>query len=302
MLVVRLAEGLVLAVLLPLCFARIRRSDRASAALAGIYALYTILPLYERWQAWCAALVSALCAPVVRRRLVAPPPAAVRPEPAAVEGAGQAGAGAGESSAQAAGAGAGGNVAQAGTGAAESAAQAGAGAAQSAAQPDVRASRAAAAVRSLARSPYPLLLLPAVFGAVSVGGSGLWRTLWHAGCDDRLAVTVNGTAAAVFVGGLVTGVILHRFSSVTANRAQAVLGAGTLLGWLERMLYFSFLLAGQPTAAAFALTAKSAARFPALQRDEEGLAEYYLIGSLSSLVLAVITALLTRLALGLAAV
>ena len=291
MLVVRLAEGLVLAVLLPLCFARIRRSDRASAALAGLYALYTILPLYERWQAWCAALVSALCAPVVRRRLVAPPRAAARPEPAAAaEVAAQAGAGAGES------------PAQPGVGAAQDPAQAGAGAAQSAAWPGVRASRVAAAVRSLARSPYPLLLLPAVFGAVSVGGSGLWRTLWHAACDDRLAVTVNGTAAAVFVGGLVTGVILHRFSSVTANRAQAVLGAGTLLGWLERMLYFSFLLAGQPTAAAFALTAKSAARFPALQRDEEGLAEYYLIGSLSSLVLAVITALLTRLALGLAAV
>lgn len=115
-------------------------------------------------------------------------------------------------------------------------------------------------------------------------------------------MVLNGVVASVFVGGLVTGLILRRFSSVTANRAQAVLGAGTLLGWLERMLYFSFLLAGQPTAAAFALTAKSAARFPALQRDEEGLAEYYLIGSLSSLVLAVVVALLTRLALGMAAV
>lgn len=293
MLVVRLAEGLVLAVLLPLCFARIRRSDRASAALAGVYALYTILPLYERWQAWCAALVSALCAPAVRRRLVAPPRAAARPQPPPAQApARQEGAVPGEEAAQ--------QAAQAPT---QGAAQPGAQSAQGAARKGApRARRAAAAVRAVARSPYPLLLLPAVFGAASVGGSGLWRTLWHAGCDDRLAVTVNGTVAAVFVGGLVTGVILHRFSSVTANRAQAVLGAGTLLGWLERMLYFSFLLAGQPTAAAFALTAKSAARFPALQRDEEGLAEYYLIGSLSSLVLAVITALLTRLALGLAAV
>jgi hypothetical protein len=151
------------------------------------------------------------------------------------------------------------------------------------------------------RNPIPLLALPAVFGAVALGGVGLWHALWRGLLDDRLAVTVNGTAAAVFVGGLVTGLILRRFSSVTIGRAQAVLGAGTLLGWLERMLYFSFLLAGQPTAAAFALTAKSAARFPALQREEEGLAEYYLIGSLSSLVVAAVTALLTRLALGMAA-
>ena len=257
MLVVRLAEGLVLAVLLPLCFASVRGSNRASAMLAGVYALYTILPLYERWQAWGAALISMVCAPLVRSRLVSAPAPVARPEGAEAQ------------------------------------------------EPEASATvpaRIAAAARSVARSPFPLLVLPAVFGASAVGGTGLWRTLWREACNNRLAVTVHGVAAAVFVGGLVTGLILRRFSSVTANRAQAVLGAGTLLGWLERMLYFSFLLAGQPTAAAFALTAKSAARFPALQREEEGLAEYYLIGSLSSLVVAVVTALLTRLALGLAAV
>lgn len=290
MLVVRIAEGLVLAVLLPLCFARIRSSDRASAILAGVYALYIILPLYERWQAWCAALISALCAPLVRRRAVGEPSAtgaaaaarSVAMEGAAVENA------ASHPAVEAVEGGA-------GIAAAESAAE-------PAAAPSPPRARSALAGRSLARSPYPFVLLPAVFGAVSVGGFGLWRGLWDAARDDRLAVVVNGVAASVFVGGLVTGVILRRFSSVTTNRAQAVLGAGTLLGWLERMLYFSFLLAGQPTAAAFALTAKSAARFPALQRDEEGLAEYYLIGSLSSLVLAVVTALLTRLALGMDAV
>ena len=276
MLVVRLAEGLVLAVLLPLCFARIRRSDWASAMLAGVYALYTILPLYERWQAWCAALISALCAPLVRGRLVSEPrPVAERAASPAAKPAPQSASG------------------EAGSGEPAS---------QETAPPRTLRTRWAAFRSALTRSLYPLFLLPAAFGAVSVGGFGLWHSLWRAACDDRLAVVVNGVAASVFVGGLVTGLILRRFSSVTANRAQAVLGAGTLLGWLERMLYFSFLLAGQPTAAAFALTAKSAARFPALQRDEEGLAEYYLIGSLSSLVLAVVTALLTRLALGLAAV
>jgi hypothetical protein len=266
MLVVRLAEGLVLAVLLPLCLGSVRRSNRASAALAGVYAVYTILPVYGRWQAWGAALICVLCAPVIRSRLVSGPGPAARRPAAAVPGPEPA----------------------------------------AAAQPEADRpgawERARAALRAVGRSPYPLFALPAAFGAASVGGTGLWRTLWRGACDDRLAVTVNGVFAAVFVGGLLTGLILRRFSGVTENRAQAVLGAGTLLGWLERMLYFSFLLAGQPTAAAFALTAKSAARFPALQRDEEGLAEYYLIGSLSSLVIAVVTALLTRLALGMAAV
>ena len=250
MVTVRLAEGLVLAVLLPLCFVRVRRSDLASCLLAGAYGVYTILPVCQRWQAWLAILMAALCAGAVRRRVVAAPRRESEP----------------------------------------------------AVEPPPARERVTAAVRQAIRSPVPLLAIPAAFGVLTLGGAGLWHTIWRQLCNDRLAVTVNGTVAAVFVGGLVTGLILRRFSSVTAGRAQAVLGAGNLLGWLERMLYFSFLLAGQPTAAAFALTAKSAARFPALQRDEEGLAEYYLIGSLSSLVIAVATALLTRLALGMAAV
>jgi hypothetical protein len=247
---VRLSEGLVLAVLLPLCFARIRRSDAATCLLAAAYGVYIILPVYQRWQSWLAVVMSALCATLVRRRVVVP--AAREPQPDV--------------------------------------------------EPPSRGERLAAAARGAVRSPVPLLAVPAAFGVLTLGGTDLWHTIWRQLCNDRLAVTVNGTLAAVFAGGLVTGLILRRFSSVTAGRAQAVLGAGNLLGWLERLLYFSFLLAGQPTAAAFALTAKSAARFPALQRDEEGLAEYYLIGSLSSLVIAVATALLTRLALGMAAV
>ena len=252
MLDIRLLEGLVLAVLLPLCFSRIRASDPAAAALAGAYALYTVLPIYGRWQAWVAVCMCGVCAPAVRRLLVSRGSARTA-EHQGTEPPG----------------------------------------------PDLRA-RAAGAVVRAARSV--LFAVPAVFAALTLGGTPLWRELGRALENNRLAVTVNGAAAALFLGGLATGLILRRFSSVTAGRAQAVLGGGTLLGWLERSLYFAFLLAGQPTAAAFALTAKSAARFPALQRDEEGLAEYYLIGSLSSLVIAVVSALLTRLALGMAAV
>jgi hypothetical protein len=249
---VRLIEGLVLAVLLPLCFSRIRGSDPATAALAGVYAAYTVLPIYARWQAWVAVGMSVACAPAVRRLLV--------------------------------------SKGSAGTTEHQGAESEG---------PD-RRTRLVGAARRAGRAV--LFAVPAAFAALTLGATPLWRSLWRALIDDRLAITVDGAAAALFLGGLATGIILRRFSSVTTGRAQAVLGAGTLLGWLERTLYFAFLLAGQPTAAAFALTAKSAARFPALQREEEGLAEYYLIGSLSSLVIAVVSALLTRLALGMAAV
>jgi hypothetical protein len=51
-----------------------------------------------------------------------------------------------------------------------------------------------------------------------------------------------------------------------------------------------------------ALAAKSVARFPSLSRHEEGFAEYFLIGSLCSLVVALVVervvAMITRIGLG----
>src|SRR5262249_54450632 len=79
---------------------------------------------------------------------------------------------------------------------------------------------------------------------------------------------------------------------------RALVGAGMLIGWLERAIVFSFVMAGQSTAAMLALTAKSVARFPALSRNEEGFAEYFLVGTLTSLVMALGPALATHWLLG----
>lgn len=58
------------------------------------------------------------------------------------------------------------------------------------------------------------------------------------------------------------------------------------------------MIGGEPEAAAIALAAKSFARFPSLSKHEEGFAEYFLIGSLASLTIAVGMAAATRAALG----
>lgn len=126
--------------------------------------------------------------------------------------------------------------------------------------------------------------------------------------SDRFALVAAGALVSVFLGGLVVEEVLRphtetlRLKSAALpqeeSEVKALVGAGMLIGWLERTLVFTFVMAGQPTAAVLTLTAKSVARFPALRRNEEGFAEYFLIGSLTSLVMAVAPALGTHWLLG----
>ena len=62
-----------------------------------------------------------------------------------------------------------------------------------------------------------------------------------------------------------------------------VTGAGALIGQLERLIMGIFLLMGQFAAIGLVFTAKSIARFDRISKDQ-GFAEYYLIGSLFSII------------------
>lgn len=60
-------------------------------------------------------------------------------------------------------------------------------------------------------------------------------------------------------------------------------GAGALIGQLERLIMVIFLLMGQYAAIGLVFTAKSIARYDRISKDQ-GFAEYYLIGSLFSMI------------------
>jgi len=82
--------------------------------------------------------------------------------------------------------------------------------------------------------------------------------------------------------------------TLTLNRQEY--NAGRLIGILERILIFFFVLADQFTAIAFIIAAKGFARFKEL--DQRQFAEYVLIGTLMSVVLAIISASLVKQLLG----
>lgn len=157
--------------------------------------------------------------------------------------------------------------------------------------------------RLVACSPVfaPLLL---VLGAVALVDFKLgWDALEAVVDSDRVALAGTGLIAAVFVGGEVVAWILRPFTSVLgksegASKLQGLAHAGRYIGWFERAVLFAFVIGGEPEAAAVALVAKSFARFPALSEHHRGFAEYFLIGSLASLTIAVAAAAATRAALG----
>jgi hypothetical protein len=119
--------------------------------------------------------------------------------------------------------------------------------------------------------------------------------------NSKLSLIISGLLLASFCGNDVARLIVERFVKIpsqdSAPSRQAVL-VGAHIGWIERAIVFALVAGGQPSAAALAVTAKSLARVADPATQEEGFVEYFLIGTLTSLLVALSVAVLTRLTLG----
>ena len=71
------------------------------------------------------------------------------------------------------------------------------------------------------------------------------------------------------------------------NQVVTIRGAGQMIGYLERILIVIFLAVGQYASIGLIMTAKSIARYERITKDSE-FAEYYLIGTLSSILIAIL--------------
>lgn len=119
--------------------------------------------------------------------------------------------------------------------------------------------------------------------------------------NDQDSVILSGILAAVFVGNLLVAVAVEPYlGGLSAEELRAFVPTGTYLGWVERCLVFVFITAGQPEAAALAITVKSLARIPEVQRHKgTNFGQYVIVGTLTSLLVAVAAGITVRLALGL---
>jgi hypothetical protein len=120
--------------------------------------------------------------------------------------------------------------------------------------------------------PNKVLAVPVIYVGVVFGGGYLIRFL---------------------VRSLATGVKSHSHER-TSEQLQ---NAGLYIGWLERFLVITALLLQSPATVGLILTAKSIARYPEFK--SERFAEYFLIGTLLSISIALVGgALLAKLIFG----
>jgi hypothetical protein len=101
--------------------------------------------------------------------------------------------------------------------------------------------------------------------------------------------------AVTFAGGylirFLTRPLTKHLPRLGDEDGSSLRNAGMYIGWLERSLVLTALLLRSPATVGLVLAAKSIARFPELGKSER-FAEYFLIGTLLSLLLAIFAGIL----------
>ncbi len=130
---------------------------------------------------------------------------------------------------------------------------------------------------------------PAAAGAVVVAGPVALARRWSIRLGPLEAVVAAEPEPRV-VSAAATA------SDPAAGPVALTARVGGTIGVLERLLICVFVLTGTDVAIGFVVAAKTLARFR--QLDDREFAEYYLLGTLASVAVAIVTALVARAALG----
>lgn len=120
--------------------------------------------------------------------------------------------------------------------------------------------------------------------------------------NHRLSLMLSGALIAVFAGNELVLVAIKPYLYLLKHEGEnvgTIVPTGLHIGWIERMIVFSFIAAGEPEAAALAVTAKSLIRIPEMQRHAGVYAQYVVVGTLSNLLVAMLAAMLARVSIGL---
>jgi hypothetical protein len=152
---------------------------------------------------------------------------------------------------------------------------------------DLRAGRQHGSPLTHLLPPVFALAYPLISAALPFGYPGI-----QASRAGILGLALGVCALWAWATLLTVSVIdLTRPAQVLAEEREAA-GAGEVIGVLERLVTFALVLAGAFPAVGFVVAAKAAARFPEFK--DKAFAEYFLIGSLASVGLALVVGLALR--------
>jgi hypothetical protein len=104
----------------------------------------------------------------------------------------------------------------------------------------------------------------------------------------KVTVYFIGYLVAMFIGARMVTYILSKLELNDEQRKtfSGIKGAGKIIGILERVLTITFIYMNAPTAIALIFAAKSIIRFESAK--DRPFAEYYLIGTISSITFAIL--------------
>jgi len=111
--------------------------------------------------------------------------------------------------------------------------------------------------------------------------------------SDRIYLILSAYVGVIFGGGFLVQKVTQSFLARIEGHLKALKPglpkAGTYIGWVERFLVLTFVIAGFNDAVGFLLAVKALARFPDIREDTKGhFAEYFLVGTLTSVGLALV--------------
>lgn len=108
-------------------------------------------------------------------------------------------------------------------------------------------------------------------------------------------ILLSGLIAAVRVAGFALALFFRRFDTIEEIHKAGLKDGGLYIGYLERLIVFCLVLAGEVRSVGFLIAAKSVLRFgPARDRR---VSEYVIIGTLASYAWALIVGWITAAAL-----
>ncbi len=162
--------------------------------------------------------------------------------------------------------------------------------------------RRIASNRSTGAAAVTGLSIVLAFSISFLYGTGVMYRIRHIWLDSSVAVILSGLLVAMFVVNhlvyLTVRPLIRELQSEGENLVL-LLPNSEFIGWIERGLVFIFIAGGQADAAAIAIAVKSLARLPNVTSHEKGFTEYFLVGTLASLLAAVTLAVIVRISLGL---
>lgn len=151
---------------------------------------------------------------------------------------------------------------------------------------------------------FDTIVFIALLGGSIALMSGLYRegSLTNLISDDHVAIVLSAALLAVFAGNeLVLVAVAPQLRELAREGEELgkIVPTGLHIGWIERMIVFSFIAGGEPAAAALAVAAKSVIRIPEVNKHAGVFGQYVVVGTLSNLLVGLCAAVIARILIGL---